>query len=253
MTRSGQTANLAWATATDNRAVTGYAVYRTAAPGDPLTNSAQVGTATGRTFAEPGVPEGTWSYRVVAHDAAGNTGPPSAAVSVTMPRPPVILTLTPTADTYVNSAMRTTNFGTSTTMIADSSPLQIAYLRFDLPSVPAGQELAGAELRLRTTASSAASSGSSHTIVTAGDDWTETGVIWDTRPTLGTTVLGTVPAGTAVNTSSTIPLDVGRFRGLLGRRTTLAVSPDGDDSILLVSREGATSGRPQLVLSFTAG
>ncbi|MEE9445794.1 MAG: lamin tail domain-containing protein, partial [Cocleimonas sp.] len=66
-----------WNASTDNRAVTGYRVFR---------NGSQVGTATGTTYTDNGVTAGnTYSYRVSAVDAAGNQSAQSTTLSVTTP------------------------------------------------------------------------------------------------------------------------------------------------------------------------
>ena len=64
---------LTWTAATDNVGVTGYTIKR---------NGTVVGTTTNLTYTDPAVPQGTLSYTVTAKDAAGNSGPPSAATSV---------------------------------------------------------------------------------------------------------------------------------------------------------------------------
>jgi len=70
---------LSWPAATDNVGVSGYQVYREAGATDvlvasPTTTSATVTGLTGGT---------AYGFYVVAKDAAGNTSPPSATVSVT--------------------------------------------------------------------------------------------------------------------------------------------------------------------------
>jgi hypothetical protein len=65
---------LTWTASTDNVGVTGYRIYR---------DSTQVGTAASATYTDIGLTTGTtYSYRVVAVDAAGNISSFSAAASV---------------------------------------------------------------------------------------------------------------------------------------------------------------------------
>lgn len=80
LTRNNGEVNLTWLAATDNVGVTAYRVYRTAGASDPLTPASVVaqGAATSATDVPPA---GTWSYRVVAVDAAGNVGPASEAIT----------------------------------------------------------------------------------------------------------------------------------------------------------------------------
>lgn len=74
---SGFSVRLVWTAATDNVKVTGYTVYR---------NGVAVATTSTPAYVDPAAPLGrssTWTVR--ATDAAGNLGPVSNAVSVTVP------------------------------------------------------------------------------------------------------------------------------------------------------------------------
>ena len=64
---------LSWTAATDNVGVTGYDVYR---------GSTKVTTVTATSFTDSGLSPGGYTYTVVARDAAGNSSPPSNAVTV---------------------------------------------------------------------------------------------------------------------------------------------------------------------------
>lgn len=79
---SGVTASgvqLTWPASTDNVGVVGYDVFREAGAVDPL-----AGTATTTSFAVTGLTATTsYTYYVVARDAAGNASPPSNTVSFT--------------------------------------------------------------------------------------------------------------------------------------------------------------------------
>lgn len=77
--------NLTWTASTDNIGVTSYDVYRAANSGTPL-KIATVGT---NSFGDSGLAaSSTYSYYVIARDAAGNTSTPSATVTATTPTPP---------------------------------------------------------------------------------------------------------------------------------------------------------------------
>ena len=76
---------LSWAASTDDVAVTGYEVYRSATAGftpNPVTRIADV--TSGTAYTDGARPAGTWYYRVVAVDAAGN------ASTVSNPAPAVV-------------------------------------------------------------------------------------------------------------------------------------------------------------------
>jgi chitodextrinase len=71
--------NLSWSASTDNVGVTGYIVTR---------NGAQIATPTATTLADTGLaPSTTYTYTVVARDAAGNMST-AASATVTTPAPP---------------------------------------------------------------------------------------------------------------------------------------------------------------------
>jgi chitodextrinase len=102
--------NLAWTAATDNVGVTSYLVERCQGAG--CTGFAQIGTASGTTFNNNGLPAGTsFSYRVRATDAAGNLGPYASTatastpiVDTTPPTAPSSLTATAVSNSQINLA-----------------------------------------------------------------------------------------------------------------------------------------------------
>ncbi|PWU25070.1 MAG: hypothetical protein C5B48_03195, partial [Candidatus Rokuibacteriota bacterium] len=80
LTATGGTAQvgLSWQASTDDVGVTSYVVFR---------GSTQVGSVNGTTttYTDTGRPAGTYSYTVVAKDAAGNTSDPSNSATATVP------------------------------------------------------------------------------------------------------------------------------------------------------------------------
>jgi fibronectin type 3 domain-containing protein len=84
-TMAGQNVSLAWAAATDDTAVTEYAVYRSdIANTDPATADL-VATTTSTSFVDVSPGPGTWYYQVVASDAAGNHSAASAETAIVVP------------------------------------------------------------------------------------------------------------------------------------------------------------------------
>ncbi len=76
--------NVSWTASTDNVGVTGYRVERCQGAG--CTGFAQVGTPSGTSFSDSGLSASTsYSYRLVAVDAAGNVSGYSAVASATTP------------------------------------------------------------------------------------------------------------------------------------------------------------------------
>ncbi|TDB66104.1 cellulose binding domain-containing protein, partial [Micromonospora sp. KC721] len=103
---------LTWAPATDDVGVTGYRVHRA---GDVL-----VGSTTGTTLAVTGLTAATtYTFTVVAVDAAGNVSAASPPVTVTTADPPVgggcaVTWTTSTWDTGFTANITVTNTGTTT-------------------------------------------------------------------------------------------------------------------------------------------
>jgi chitodextrinase len=103
--------NLTWAASTDNVGVTGYKVERCQGAG--CANFAQIAVVTGITFNDAGLTASTsYSYRVLATDAAGNNSGPSNVFSLTTlvatdtipPTAPTNLTATAASPTQINLA-----------------------------------------------------------------------------------------------------------------------------------------------------
>ncbi|TDC24199.1 DNRLRE domain-containing protein [Streptomyces sp. 8K308] len=161
--------------------------------------------------------------------------------------------VTPTADTYVNGAATTTNYGTHQQLAVRGSSAYESYLNFRLPAAPAGQVLESAALRVRVSDDSVAGSVDDFQVVPIDGAWDEAGTTYATRPALSSTVLGTLSAPDAPGGVYSVPLDLATVRAALGGDFDVALRGDGTDSLWLWAREtGQTGYRPQLVLAFGA-
>jgi hypothetical protein len=93
------------------------------------------------------------------------------------------------ADTYVSSGAATSNFGSATTMNVQSGRTddRRVYVSFDLtacsPTIPVGATVAGAVLRTYVTA--LPSSCRTYDAYRVTSAWTESGITWNTQPTIG--------------------------------------------------------------------
>ncbi len=87
----GYRVGVKWPTSTDNIAVAGYDVYRSASSSTP-DSSARIATTASLSILDENRPAGTWYYSVIAFDAAGNRSAASPAVAAT-----VLDTTAPTA------------------------------------------------------------------------------------------------------------------------------------------------------------
>jgi hypothetical protein len=153
------------------------------------------------------------------------------------------VTLTATADSYVSSGSTGSNYGSSTLLDVDGSPVIISYLKFDL-SAYAGRSITGASLQLRVTSSG--SVGTQNVKLVTNDSWTETGVTYNNKPALST-VLGTL-GPTSKNTSYTVPLSTTGIAGELGGPLSLGLDSTSSDGVDLASRETGTTA-PKLILT----
>ncbi|PNI08974.1 hypothetical protein CXX84_09470 [Arthrobacter sp. AFG7.2] len=158
------------------------------------------------------------------------------------------VTLTATADSWVAGGAAATNYGTATTLSVDNSPVELAYLKFDL-STYAGRTVESAILQLRSAGSGSA--GKQNVKLVADDSWTEGGITYNNRPTPGTSI-GTL-GPTTTNASYGIPLTASGVAGDLGQQLSLGLDTTSTDGLDLNSREAGSTAAPKLVLTLGAG
>jgi len=150
-------------------------------------------------------------------------------------------TFEPVADASVRESQPTTNKGTSITMIADTSPQEVSYIRFDVQT--GGAAISTATLRLYVSDSTS----DAPAIATSNDvTWSETGITWNTRPAVGTPG----PDHGAASKNTWIEYDVTSLVTGDGP-ITLVLVPQSSNGMDVHTRENATN-KPQLVIT-TAG
>ncbi len=170
--------------------------------------------------------------------------PGACRVDCTCPPPPGAPVGTVEADTFVNKATPARNFGTTTRLEVDASPVKQTLFRVSVSGVGA-RSVASAHLRLQVstaTNSQSVSGGSIHRISSCA--WDERTITWNTRPAIDGPVLATLGAvalGQPVDfdVTSAIPGD-----GVY----CFAIDSLSGDGARYTSREAAT-GKPQLVLA----
>ena len=167
----------------------------------------------------------------------GSARPDPAAAIVTASQ-----TFTPIADAYVSASKPSTNFGTSTKLRADGSPIQRAYLRFDVEGV------SGTIVRvtLRLHAATAASTGYDlHGL--PDTTWGEKAITYSNAPAPGATVgsSGAYSSGawTSVDVTSLVS-----GNGLV----SFAVTNASSTAAGFDSRESGSATAPQLVVETPA-
>jgi hypothetical protein len=147
-------------------------------------------------------------------------------------------TLSPVADTYVQSDQPTANFGTATSIKVDGSPATVSYLRFDVAG------LSGAPTKATLKVFKSLSTTTAITLKPVADNtWTETGLTYNTKPAVGTTTITPpTPWGTDVWLSYDVTALV-TGNGLV----SFALDTTSSTSKSLPSREASTN-QPQLIL-----
>ncbi|CAN7325873.1 LamG-like jellyroll fold domain-containing protein [Knoellia sp. LjRoot47] len=251
---NGTAITLTWAAATDNEGVVGYEVLRSATPDAGVDGSTVIATVSTTTSSDTPA-AGSWVYRVRATDAAGNVGPVSLPVTVdnSAPEPPTVATVPVSLDTYVNQGAPSATYGTSTSLAsrgATGTTAYNAYLNLTLPGAPVGKHLTKATLRVLTTSQTIAGSVDTHQVRATTSAWSDA-TTWNTRPTLGTAVLGELRAGTVPSTAYEVSLDVTAIEPLLGGDIGIALTSQGSDNLWIGSKEATASQRPTLVLEFS--
>lgn len=220
--------DVSWGEALDNVGVAGYTVYR---------NGQAVATVNGATwsYADTSVTVGaSYSYQVDAFDSAGNHSALSSPVAVSAPN---TFVLTPVADSYVNQDDPTRNYGASTALRTDASPVLNSYLRFDLQGWAPG-----ANVLLRVYSN--VNSGVGFRVQGVSDNsWNEVTINYGNAPSISPTIVGT---SGPLSAGAWTTIDVGSLvtgNGLI----SLALTTTGTTTQSYASREtGATA--PQLVI-----
>ncbi|MFC4586675.1 CBM96 family carbohydrate-binding protein [Sphaerisporangium corydalis] len=152
-------------------------------------------------------------------------------------------TVTPAADTYVDSTAVNTNYGTSGQLGVDNSPVKRMFLRFDVSGLT--ETVTGARLRVHTDDVSGSESDNGGTFRSMSAlGWAETGVTWSNQPAIDGATLGSLGA---VARNGWYEVDVSGYvtgNGTFGIGVTSS-SGNGAD---FDSRESGTTA-PQLVIT----
>lgn len=159
--------------------------------------------------------------------------------------------VTATEDTYINQGAPSTAYGTSTSLAVRGTSAYETYLRFDIPAAPAGQVLKSASLQVKTTTVANAGTTDTVSVVPVTGSWSGAGTTFKSKPTLGTTPIGSfagVPDGSAVQST---PLDVTALSAVLGSSYSVGLTSTGTNPLWIWSSEStAVDAKPQLTLTF---
>ena len=155
------------------------------------------------------------------------------------PAAQTVVTLTPAADAYVQSAYPSSNYGTGLTLRVDGSPDVRSFIRFAVSGIGA-QPVSQAQLQLY--ANSSASAGISVWAV-ADNTWDETTITYANMPALGASLASAAPA----TGGAWITLDLTGY--ITGDGIySVGVTTPGATAISLASRESGANA-PRLLLT----
>jgi len=164
----------------------------------------------------------------------------AALVTLTAPSATAaVVTIAPTADTYVTDANPGTNYGTATTVTVDRTPAARSFTKFTVSGLT--EPVANATLRLHV-ASNGGSKNAGSLQLTSDTTWTETGLTWNNQPALG----GTIATVGKVTANTWVSLDVTAAITGNGTYSIAGISTNADDAIF-DSRESANP--PELVIT----
>ena len=226
---------LNWTASTDNVGVTNYIIRNGGAA------MATVGAVTSHTLTGL-TPSTTYQFTVVARDAANNTSGPSNLVPVTTSSGAPVggtLTLNPVADSYVNgdSASQGTNYGNSTSLRTDASPINRSYLRFTVPALSGSVTSA----TLRVFASSANTLG--YTVHPTDGTWGETTINFSNAPGFG----ASLGSSGAVTASTWTQVNVTSFVTGAGECYNFVMASSSSTATSFASRQSSTN-KPELIV-----
>jgi hypothetical protein len=179
--------------------------------------------------------------------------PPAAPAPPAQPVAPLgapqTVTLTAIADTYANAGAPDKSFGDSWSLFSRGTLGAASYMRFAVPAAPSGKVLRSAALRITTTTDGKATSFQPHAVSLANNNWNESTLTWNTRPSLSTQ-LGTLASATTLNATYLVGLTPSGIPA--STQVTLAISSAGTDSLSVWSANHSFAWyRPQLVLTYS--
>ncbi len=103
--------------------------------------------------------------------------------------------LTPSGDSYINTATPTKNYGAATTLDVEST--QTAFIQFNLSSIPSGYTSADITKATLKLYADAVTSAGSFNVDYVNGTWTESTIDASNAPALGTTIAASVPLTSA--------------------------------------------------------
>jgi len=243
-TATGPTSvRLSWAPSTDNVEVTGYEIYRGSSSAPLATVAGNVTSYVDNTA----TPSTTYSYKVKAKDAAGNSTA-SSTVSVTTPASTGGGSTTNAGDdvTIDQSVPDTQPSASATRVSADGSPVNDALIQFT-PTLPAGC-VTVTDVTLAITVGNSVNNNSvkgGDFFLTDNAAWTQSAISWNTAPKpVGAALFsqGAVALGQTVTIKLTGKVN-------LAKPFTIRISTTSGDAAQYYSKEGSATLGPRLTVT----
>jgi hypothetical protein len=184
-----------------------------------------------------------WQFAPISGNTLADAGSASCTTPAPPPPPPpaqTTLTILPSADAYVMPTSANTNFGRTSTLLVDGSPVARTYFKFVVAGIGA-KSVVSAKLRLYAVDPSD-TGGRLHRV--SSTSWGETTIKSSNAPSYDAAMLGTIGAVVSgswyeVNVTGQVAAD-GTFSFALESTST-----NGAD---YRSREGGSSTAPRLVI-----
>lgn len=155
------------------------------------------------------------------------------------------MTLSPTADSYVQQSAATTNYGDASTLVADALPARRTFIAFTVTGLSGS--VTSVHLRLHATTENAGSDTGGTVKTVSSNTWSEAGITWNNQPDIdGPTVgvLGEIEANTWYDLDVT---GVVTTNGTVG----FAITSSAADGAYYDSTESGDNG-PRLVITTTS-
>ena len=226
--------DLSWTASTDNVAVTGYEVFRDNSLLEAIGNATLYSDITAQ-------PDTSHDYKIRARDSSDNLSSFSNVASVTTP-PVTSIAFPPIHDANVRADNPNTNYGSSTQIQVDSSPIKNILMTFDVFGVGAKQ-VVNATLRLYNINESS-KGGDFYQII--NPSWDENTVTWNNAPSEEPSLLASLGEVDANNWYEIDVTSIVTGDGLVSIKITSTTV----NGAYYASREDASGFGPELVVTF---
>lgn len=212
------------------------------------------GTATdirgARVVGQVHVDEGSWyvlAREIEIFNQSSSSSTPTPTPTGTVTPTPQSAKLQATEDTYADAVNASTNYGSDTYIGSDGDTVRIGYMKFNLTSL-GGKTVTNAKLRIYISNGSI----DTHRIKDVStNSWAENTLTYNNRPSLDSTIVGTLTNPVNINTWYEIDI-TSAVASRAGQIYSLGIDSTGSDGLGFNSRD-ASSNKEELVITYTDG